>query len=118
MRRDTLGLCGAFFFCLLAIYVGFSWIVAMLTSAGFADVVVVDAGADLNAYASVDGQSGCCSPAMSSTEQSSTSSGCCAPAPAAKERETVHEGLTALLQRYDVNDYAASVKVFAVKPRA
>jgi MFS transporter, AAHS family, 4-hydroxybenzoate transporter len=34
-RRDTLGLWGAFVFCLLAIYVGFSWIVAMLTAAGF-----------------------------------------------------------------------------------
>jgi AAHS family 4-hydroxybenzoate transporter-like MFS transporter len=36
LRRDTLGLWGAFFFCLLANYVGFSWIVAMLTGAGFA----------------------------------------------------------------------------------
>jgi SAM-dependent methyltransferase len=88
-----------------------------LSAAGFADVVVVDAGADLNAYASVEGQSGCCSPAMSSTGKAPASSGCCAPSPAAQDRETVHEGLTALLQRYDVNDYAASVKVFAVKPR-
>jgi AAHS family 4-hydroxybenzoate transporter-like MFS transporter len=37
-RRDTVGLCAAFFFCLLAIYVGFSWIVAMLTGAGFTQV--------------------------------------------------------------------------------
>ena len=88
-----------------------------LAGAGFADVVVVDAGADLNAYASVEGQSGCCSPAMSSTDKESMSSGCCAPSPAAQQRETVHEGLAALLQRYDVNDYAASVKVFAVKPQ-
>jgi hypothetical protein len=29
----------------------------------------------------------------------------------------VHEGLTAVLDRYDVNEYAASVKVYAVKPR-
>jgi AAHS family 4-hydroxybenzoate transporter-like MFS transporter len=35
LRRDTLGLCGAFFFCLLANYVGFSWIVTMLTGAGY-----------------------------------------------------------------------------------
>ena len=31
LRRDTFGLFGAFFFCLLAIYVGFLWIPAMLT---------------------------------------------------------------------------------------
>jgi AAHS family 4-hydroxybenzoate transporter-like MFS transporter len=36
LRRDTLGLFGAFFFCLLANYVGFIWIVAMLADAGFA----------------------------------------------------------------------------------
>ena len=46
-RRDTLGLCGAFFFCLLAIYVGFSWIVAMLTGAGFTQV---DASSALAAF--------------------------------------------------------------------
>jgi AAHS family 4-hydroxybenzoate transporter-like MFS transporter len=47
LRRDTLGLCGAFFFCLLAIYVGFSWIVAMLVGAGFAQV---DASSALAAF--------------------------------------------------------------------
>src|SRR5262245_19240453 len=36
LRRDTLGLCAAFFFCLLANYVGFNWIVALLAGAGFA----------------------------------------------------------------------------------
>jgi len=35
LRRDTFGLCAAFFFCLLANYVGFSWIVTMLTGAGY-----------------------------------------------------------------------------------
>lgn len=37
LRRDTLGLMGAFCFCLLAIYIGFLWIPAMLTdpSVGF-----------------------------------------------------------------------------------
>jgi hypothetical protein len=28
----------------------------------------------------------------------------------------VHGGLAELLKRYDVNDYAASVKVYALKP--
>ena len=29
----------------------------------------------------------------------------------------VHAGLGELLRQYDVNEYAASVKVFAIKPR-
>src|SRR4029453_15042615 len=35
-----------------------------LTEAGFSEVAVIDSGADLNAYAQVEGQSGCCSPSM------------------------------------------------------
>jgi hypothetical protein len=30
--------------------------------------------------------------------------------------ETLHKRLADLLQRYNVNEYAASVRVFAVKP--
>jgi AAHS family 4-hydroxybenzoate transporter-like MFS transporter len=33
-RRDTLALWGAFFSCLLAVYLGFNWVPAMLTGAG------------------------------------------------------------------------------------
>ena len=35
LRRDTLALCGSFFFCLLSVYVGTQWIPIMLTGAGF-----------------------------------------------------------------------------------
>ena len=38
-----------------------------LIDAGFAQVDIVDTGSDLNAYAKVENQSGCCSPAMGST---------------------------------------------------
>jgi AAHS family 4-hydroxybenzoate transporter-like MFS transporter len=48
LRRETLGLSGAFFFCLLANYVGFNWIVAMLTAAGFAQVAASSALAAFN----------------------------------------------------------------------
>jgi len=34
-RSDTLALFGAFFWCLLAVYLGFSWLTALLTGAGF-----------------------------------------------------------------------------------
>lgn len=77
---------------------------AELQRAGFAHVEVIDSGADLNAYAQVENQSGCCSPAM--TEGLPIVSQC-APA--------LHSQLAELLTRYNVNDYAASVKVFAVK---
>lgn len=86
-----------------------------LAAAGFEHVAVVDAGADLNAYGKVEGQAACCSPARveSKTGLPIAGSGGCG-------EEGMHAGLTELLKQYDVNDYAASVKVYAVKgaPRA
>jgi ubiquinone/menaquinone biosynthesis C-methylase UbiE len=98
-----------------------------LVEAGFTNVEVVDSGADLNAYAKVENQAGCCSPAMTETSAplaiaSSTSlsklplapTACCTPQPASADAD-LHETLADLLRRYNVNDYAASVKVYAVK---
>jgi ubiquinone/menaquinone biosynthesis C-methylase UbiE len=82
-----------------------------LAEAGFATVQVIDTGADLNAYTKVENQGGCCSPA--SRSRPVAESGCCTTLPA---DDSLHRRLTDLLQRYDVNDYAASVRVFAVKP--
>jgi SAM-dependent methyltransferase len=112
-----------------------------LREAGFDPVHVVDAGADLNAYAAVEGQTACCSPPMnrpagdtartsltigasaccgSSSEQSPDARAalsCCTPAPSeAGTSATIHGGLATLIEKHDVNDYAASVKVYAVKP--
>jgi MFS transporter, AAHS family, 4-hydroxybenzoate transporter len=42
-RRDTLALCVAFFFCLLAVYTGTNWVPTLLTSAGF-DVAIAGYG--------------------------------------------------------------------------
>jgi arsenite methyltransferase len=84
-----------------------------LKSAGFAAVEIVDTHADLNAFASVEGQSGCCSPSMaSSTADTLPIASCC---DTSSER-SVHGGLAELLTRYDINAYAASVKVFALRP--
>lgn len=90
-----------------------------LRAAGFDAVQVLDSGADLNAYASVEGQAGCCSPAMEKKNSLPVAdASCCGPTccGGTKQDAGVHEGLTAVLERYDVNDYAASVKVYAVKP--
>ena len=85
-----------------------------LTEAGFAHVEVIDSGGDLNAYAKVENQSGCCSPAMvpAGGLPVVADAGCCGPSNGAD----LHDRLADLLRRHDVNDYAASVKVFAVKP--
>ncbi len=83
---------------------------AGLLAAGFEHVEIVDSGSDLNAYAKVENQSGCCSPAMAE-------SSCCSPAPDTGAA-TLHAELSDLLTKYDVNAAAASVKVYAIKPKA
>lgn len=94
---------------------------AGLLAAGFRHVEIVDSGADLNAYAKVENQAGCCSPAMDAGSPSDAASSlpiletaCCGPAPRAPA--SLHGELTSLLARYDINAAAASVKVYAVKP--
>ncbi len=81
-----------------------------LQEAGFSNVAVIDSAADLNVYAKIDDQSGCCSPAISADAKSLPFASCCAPESSA---DGAH--LKDLLSRYNVNDYAASVKVFATK---
>lgn len=80
---------------------------AGLLAAGFEHVEIVDSGSDLNAYAKVENQSGCCSPAMAEAS-------CCTPA---TTDPTLHAELSELLSEYDVNTAAASVKVYAMKPK-
>jgi SAM-dependent methyltransferase len=76
-----------------------------LASAGFDAVQVVDTGNDLNAYAKVENQSACCSPVVGEG----------LPVVSCVDSD-LHGRLGELLAKYDVNDYAASVRVFAVKP--
>lgn len=94
-----------------------------LQNAGFAHVQIIDSGSDLNAYAQVENQSGCCSPAMEAptpTEAKrslplASAAACCAPTADASADTGLHDRLAELLRTYNVNDYAASVRVFAVK---
>lgn len=81
-----------------------------LLEAGFSNVEVIDSHADLNVYSKIENQSGCCSPAMSTESKSLAVATCCAPDSSADNAR-----LSALLSRYNVNDYAASVKVYAMK---
>ena len=71
-----------------------------LREAGFSDVAVIDSGADLTAYAAAEDTQACCSPGS-----------CCSPSSA----KPMHKDLGEILRKYDVNAYAASVKVLAKK---
>jgi SAM-dependent methyltransferase len=74
-----------------------------LRAAGFASVQLVDTGKDLNAYTQVRETSGC---------GSATSCG------TGTDAGSLHRELAELMRRYNVNDYAASVRVYAVKDHA
>ncbi|MCA9238777.1 MAG: arsenite methyltransferase [Planctomycetales bacterium] len=76
-----------------------------LIEAGFEAVEILDSGSDLNAYAKVENQSACCSP----------SQGEGLPVVSCGDSD-LHQRLKDLLTRHNVNDYAASVKVYAVWP--
>lgn len=90
---------------------------AGLRESGFAHVQIVDSGADLNAYAKVENASGCCSSKVSlPIANQPASSSCCGPKTADTGSGELHKRMAQLLSRYNVNDYAASVKVYAVKP--
>jgi ubiquinone/menaquinone biosynthesis C-methylase UbiE len=87
-----------------------------LLKAGFEYVEIVDSGSDLNAYKKIENQAGCCSPAMEEAGPFAVLHETCGtPQPAAA---SFHEDLAALLKTYDVNQAAASVKVYAVKPHS
>jgi ubiquinone/menaquinone biosynthesis C-methylase UbiE len=75
-----------------------------LSEAGFSAIEIINTEADLNAYAKVENQGGCCSP---------PETGCCSAPPS---EDGLHHRLADLLSLYNVNDYAASVRVFALKP--
>ena len=86
-----------------------------LSAAGLEHIQIVDSGADLNAYAKVENQAGCCSPTMETGSPFQVvSEPCCAPA--AEPAPSFHDELTTLLSQYDINAAAASVKVYAIKP--
>ncbi len=83
-----------------------------LAAAGFGDIVILDSGADLTAYTAVENTGGCCSGPREAGELAVVDSGCCG----SSSGSVVHDELADLMRRYDINAYAASVKVFAIKP--
>jgi hypothetical protein len=73
-----------------------------LLKAGFAHVEIIDTQSDLNVYGkNAERESSCCGASSSATS--------C-------EEQAMRAQLVELMQRYNINDFAASVKVYAVKP--
>jgi arsenite methyltransferase len=70
---------------------------SLLEQAGFASVVVTDTGSDLNAYAMA------------------SDGGCCGGGSCGSDEKSLHDVLTSLMQSFDANAYAASVRVHALK---
>lgn len=106
-----------------------------LAAAGFADAEATPTGADLNVYKEAGGAS-CCGPKADEPEDpccgpkpSADTEGCCGPAPEGKQGGCApapnaaaanggfHDRMAHTVQELDLNDYAAAVRIFAVKPR-
>jgi SAM-dependent methyltransferase len=85
-----------------------------LLDEGFSHVEIVDTGSDLNAYAKVENQMNCCSPSSETTLPIAKNT-CCCSIPSFDDME-IHRQLADMLRRHNVNDYAASVRVYALKP--
>jgi arsenite methyltransferase len=84
-----------------------------LLDAGFAHAEILDTGSDLNVYAKIENQSACCQPAGQGGLAVVDGGSCCGTA----NTPELLSGLADLIRRYDVTDFAASVRVYAVKPR-
>ena len=78
-----------------------------LLDAGFRSVQVIDTHKDLNAYAKVENQSACCAPTPAAGNLPMAQ--CCS------DTAEIHDSLKELLSKYNVNEYAASVQVYALK---
>ena len=89
-----------------------------LRESGFAHVEVVDTGADLNAYAKID-EAASCSPtvAVPSSTLPIAATSCCSTQATASEGSAAASRmrLVEMLRQMNINDYAASVRVYALK---
>lgn len=70
---------------------------SLLEQAGFDSVVVTDTGSDLNAYAMA------------------SDGGCCGGGSCGSDEKSLHDGLASVMQSFDANAFAASVRVHALK---
>ena len=82
-----------------------------LLAAGFSAIEIQDTGADLYAYKEAGSNAG------GETAEPVSAPGCCeSVAPDAASDPAFHDRMSALLQSVDANEYAASARIFALKP--
>jgi arsenite methyltransferase len=80
---------------------------SLLEQAGFAAVVVTDTRSDLNAYAVASVEGGCCGGhACGPTAVESAGT---------QQQKSLHDGLASIMQSFDANAFASSVRVHALK---
>lgn len=86
---------------------------AALERAGFGEIAVLDAAADLNVYKGDGGGEMCCAPAPQAE-----AARCCGGEPSVPKggEASFHDDVADFFRDVDLNAYAASVKIFAVKP--
>jgi arsenite methyltransferase len=80
---------------------------SLLEQAGFVSVMVTDTGADLNAYALASEGSGCCGGNDCGSDS--------AAAEAVLPSSSLHTGIANVMQSFDANAFAASIRVHALK---
>lgn len=80
---------------------------SLLEQAGFASVVVTDTAADLNAYAMASNEGGCCGDGSCDSDAGEPAT--------TTQPKSLHEGLASVMQSFDANAFAASVRVHALK---
>lgn len=85
----------------------------LLEQAGFTAVVLTDTASDLNAYAMASQNGGCCS---GGTECAVTAEEDVPTMNMTPRQTTLHDGLASVMQTFDANAFAASVRVHALKP--
>lgn len=85
----------------------------ILKGADFDSVEVIDSGADLSAYAQAEEAASCVPAPHGNGDGLVVLGGSCCGGSSSSE---IHRQLADLLRKYDVNDFAASVRIFAVKP--
>ena len=85
-----------------------------LQEAGFGEMEILDTRADLNAYAKAEPQGECCCSSPTLPVVGPAAGGCCSAPPVAPQDAAFHARMSGLAARYDLNEYAASVKIYAI----
>lgn len=87
-----------------------------LIGAGFTNVAVVETGSDLNVYAKIENHTFAACTAPASAALAVVEASCCSSGPFPMDDLSAFGRFAELLRKYNVNDYAASVRVYAFKP--